>query len=388
MSAKRLFMIFVIFFGLVLVWAGLFRRDSLPSFPATHADKPQTDFSQHPVYRSYSFGAGPAVIDVGIQPLWLPPGIITEAMRRDQVLRRALKKMGKEIRFHAFLKGADVNHFLGQGQLEVGIGGDMPALSAIAHHKAVVGAMVQQGFCSIVAREHMTVRDLAGRRVGIAYGSNAHYALMNALAGEAVPVTAIQPVFVDVNEMPKALADSRIDAYSAWEPTPTVSTVSYPEHRVIHRSLTTGYLYFCEGFFAEEKGAAQQVILATLRALHWLHEDKANRMRACDWAMAAGRVLSGEQTVLKAEDYMKLVDEDLLERHSAGMVPATDLVFGGRLAQEFSFLKQLGKVPESISWQEVQGAFAVDLIRDILPGPERSAISITDYRGDSHEQVE
>ena len=91
-----------------------------------HASSP--NLSEHPIYRTYSFGSSDNVVDIGTQPLWVPTCLISEAMRHDNILRDALSERGLEVRFHAFLKGADVNFFLERGELEVAIGGDMPAL--------------------------------------------------------------------------------------------------------------------------------------------------------------------------------------------------------------------------------------------------------------------
>ena len=98
-----------------------------------HASPP--NLSEHPIYRTYSFGSSDNVIDIGTQPLWVPTCLISEAMRHDNILRDALSERGLEVRFHAFLKGADINFFLERGDLEVAIGGDMPALVAAARPK-------------------------------------------------------------------------------------------------------------------------------------------------------------------------------------------------------------------------------------------------------------
>ena len=91
------------------------------------------NLANHPVYSRYSFGkADEDVIDFGTQPLGVPLGVISEAIRYDAVLMKALKDQGLEMRFHPFLKGADLNFFLRRGDVEVALGGDMPALSAAA----------------------------------------------------------------------------------------------------------------------------------------------------------------------------------------------------------------------------------------------------------------
>ena len=181
------------------------------------------DLSDHPVYRDYHFGKADHVIDFGTQPVWLPTCMISETMRRDVLLKKALAEQGLEIQFHSFLKGADVNYFLARGDLEVGIGGDMPALSAAANSGVHIVALTQQGFCSIVAREDMLMKELRGKRIAYAFGSNAHYALLQSLASAGLRERDVRLIPLDVTEMPDALADGTINAFSAWEPTPTIA---------------------------------------------------------------------------------------------------------------------------------------------------------------------
>ncbi|MFQ5610801.1 MAG: hypothetical protein ACE5H9_01560, partial [Anaerolineae bacterium] len=137
---------------LIIVAASATRRVEQPPAIAT------PDLSDHSLYRTYNFGEDASVIDVGIQPLWLPTGTIAEAMMRDDILRKNLSDQGLEIRFHPFLKGADVNFFLRRGDLEVAIGGDMPALTAAAESNVVIAALIQQGFSAIVAGRPMLIR--------------------------------------------------------------------------------------------------------------------------------------------------------------------------------------------------------------------------------------
>jgi hypothetical protein len=68
-------------------------------------------------------------IDFGYQPLWTGPASVTEVMKKDMALTEELRKLGYEIKWRPFLKGADVNVALqarGEEGLEFGIGGDMP----------------------------------------------------------------------------------------------------------------------------------------------------------------------------------------------------------------------------------------------------------------------
>jgi len=84
------------------------------------------DLSVHPIYSKYTFGAANEnVIDFGIQPIGVQIRVISEVMRRDQVLIKALSDLGQEIKFHSFLKGTDVDFSLERGILELALGGDM-----------------------------------------------------------------------------------------------------------------------------------------------------------------------------------------------------------------------------------------------------------------------
>ncbi len=85
------------------------------------------DLLDHPIYSRYDFGRADNVIDVGYQPLGVPIGAVSQALMRDAVLKSALAEEGLEIRFHSFLKGADVNFFLKRGDLELALGEDRPA---------------------------------------------------------------------------------------------------------------------------------------------------------------------------------------------------------------------------------------------------------------------
>ena len=329
---------------------------------------PEPDLSTHVLYSEYDFGETEDVIDVGIQPLWVPTCIITETMRRDAVLREALARRGLEIRFHSFLKGADVNFFLKRGDVEVAIGGDMPAITAAATCKVVVAALIQQGFVSIVARKHMLLTELKGRRIGYATGSNAHYALLQALASAELAEEDVRLIPLDVNQMPDALAEGTIDAFSAWEPTPTIALTRFEDQVVIHRSLTSGYLYFSRSFAENHAEAIRDVVAAELRATRWLQFRRQNLLEASRWAVEAGRNLAGPMAPLSPEQYVVLARNDLLGHTTRLAIPAADLAPHGRLAAEFQFLKGLGRISKKVGWNDVRSCFDRTIIQEVVSG--------------------
>ena len=111
-------------------------------------------------YDEYNYGESDKIIDIGIQPLWIPTNIICEVMKRDLILKEVLDKMGMELRFHNYLKGADVNNYILKGELEAGIGGDMPAVTISAESDILIPVLIQHGFTSIVSKHHMVINEL------------------------------------------------------------------------------------------------------------------------------------------------------------------------------------------------------------------------------------
>lgn len=340
---------------------------------------PVLDLSDHPIYKGYKFSRRENVIDFGTQPLWLPTSLISETIKRDTVLRQALAERGLEIRFHPFLKGADVNFFLGRGDMEVAIGGDMPALTAAATFDASIGALIQQGFCSIVAGRHMLLSDLKGKRVAFGFGSNAHYALLNALSSFGLHETEVRMIPLDVTEMPHALDQGKIDAFSAWEPTPSIALAKFEDQVIIHRSLCSGYLYFSHSFSKQHPEAVRQIVAAEWRALGWIKSRDKNFIKASRWAASAGQSFSGQASVLSERQYVTLAKSDLLGTSWVPAIPHSDIRAGGRLFKEFIFLKGLGKISDAAGWDKVKSRFDHTIVEEVRSAAARFQTRIYKY---------
>ena len=99
-------------------------------------------------------------VDVGIQPLGVPSGVISAVMSRDRILRQALESLGTPPRFHAFWRGADIVPLLADRRLEAGLLGDMPTLMASARGQAVIVGLVKQTSTAIVGRRVAQVSSL------------------------------------------------------------------------------------------------------------------------------------------------------------------------------------------------------------------------------------
>lgn len=321
-----------------------------------------SDLSKDPVYSKYEFGRDDRVIDVGAQPLWIPTNMITEVMRRDEVLEDALAQDGLTIRFHGFRKGEDVNYFLARGDLEVGVGGDMPVLIAAVRSNVVATSVMQRGPCAIVAGRHMLTQDLAGARIAYGYGSLSHYMLLRLLSSADIAPDEVHMIAMDVGQMPGALATGEIDAFAAWEPTPTIALTYDPGATVIHQSTSSGYLYFSRAFARRHPDALRQIVAAQIRAMRWLRQKKTHLRAAARWAIRRAETLTGQPPPLSDRAYVDLALKDILGVTAFPEIATDDLAPRGELAMELEFLKQLGKLPADVQWEDLRNHFDTEIV--------------------------
>ncbi len=337
------------------------------------------DLSNHSIYSKYKFNNTENVINLGTQSFFSPTGLITEVMKRDTVLHNALSGSGIEVRFFPFLKGNDLNFFFRKGDIDAGIGGDMPTITAAATMDITVTSIIQQGFCSVVARRSMLIRELRGKRIGYALGSNAHYALLRALASGGLNESLVQMIQMDVNEMPEALRAGEIAAFSAWEPTPAITLMKYPESTVIHRYISSGFMYFTRTFSENHPKLVRQILAAEIRALKWMRSNRQNLLLASKWAIQAVEDLTNNKLELSVEQNASLAENDILGLTSAPIIPKNDLRENGPLHKEFEFLKTLNKIPATSNWEKVHNSFDLQIIIDVLANSKEYKLSGFNY---------
>ena len=344
-----------------------------------HSVVSMPDLASHPTYSNYKFNNAEDVINIGVQPIYSPTGLISETMKRDAVLHKVLSGLGMNVRFYAFLKGDDVNYFLRRGDIDVGIGGDMPAITASATVDVIVPALIQQGFTSVIANRPMLIRELRGKKIGYAFGSNAHYALLKTLSSDGLNEAQVKLIPMEVTEMPEALQTGKIEAFSAWEPTSTITLTKYPESVVIHRYLSSGYIYFVKTFSDRHPEVVRHIIAAEIRALRWMQSNRQNLLQASEWAIQAGEDLTNRKLELSVEQYASLAESDILGLTSAPIIPQNDLRQNGPLHMEFEFLKNLGKIPDTTNWDKVYNSFDLQTMIDVLAHSRKYKLNEFDY---------
>jgi len=310
-------------------------------------------------------------IDFGYQPLWTGPASITEVMRKDKILTEELKKQGYELKWRSFLKGADLNVALqarGEDGLEFGVAGDMPTTTVLANLDVEVISLIEGGRVWIISKKYDNVGQLKGKKIGYAFGSNAHYFLLKTLEQNNISEKDVTMVQLDVPSMPQALENNEIDAFSAWEPTPTLAIKNFPSLKRIHSGRSSGYLYAKGEFARANPEVLKQIIASEIRAIRYIQKSQENLDKTSEWAIEAGTALKGSSLGLTVEEYNKIVTDGL-----PASVYIEDKYYsdGGVLNEEFELLKILVKVPKSAVWSDAKTKIKRELVSEVLANPKK-----------------
>jgi NitT/TauT family transport system substrate-binding protein len=255
--------------------------------------------------------------------------------------------------------------------------GDLPALKAASESGVRIVSLIQQGPCSIIARQAQPIHELRGHRIGYAPGSNAHYTLLKVLRENGVHPEDVKLVPLEVIEMADALASGRIDAFSAWEPTPTLTLLDHPTFEVLARADARGYLYFARPFFLRQPRVVRALVASEIRALRWLRLNDRNLYIACGWARERAVRFGGTELPLTVYDYHRLARRDILRVPTAprlvpGLLePPPTAFIPGEVPQQFRVSRELGMIAADAEWQRVRWSFAADVVPEILSDAAR-----------------
>jgi sulfonate transport system substrate-binding protein len=324
------------------------------------------------IYAAYPFDRSPDALNFGVQPLWIPTCVIWEVMARDQRLQSDLREADCRLTAHAFFKGRDMNAFLRDGRLQGGMIGDLPALKAASEFDVRIVSLIQQGPCALIARQAMPLEQLRGRAVGYAPGSNAHYTLVRILGKHNMDPGDVRLVPMDVIEMADALSERRIDAFSAWEPTPTLARLDHPSFEVLEQEEARGYLCFTGRFAAKRPAVVRALVASEIRALRWLRRNDRNLYIASRWARDRAATFAGGELPLTAYDFLRLARRDLLRVPTAPrllpnlLAPAPTAWIPGEIPQQFRLSRDAGLIDAGAEWERVHRSFTVGLVPEIL----------------------
>jgi len=325
----------------------------------------------------YGLVADSSAVDLGIQPLGYPSGVISAVMQHDRILKSALAQSGQPLKTHPFRRGADMVALLADHRLEAGLLGDMPTILAAATANVWVVGLVKQTSTAIVAKGDTQVRGLAGKRIGYVEASSAHHTLLQALASAGLSESRVKLVALGVDEMPEALARGDIDAFAAWEPAPSIALGQSDKVRIVSRGLSTDYFVIEQHFEKQSPEAARHLVAGFVRAIEWMRRSQRNVEKATVWAMADAQALSGKVGSLSVAQIVSITQREILNIPSA---PAILKSPGAPpLKQEFLFLTSLGKMPPGGTWDNVETAFTYDGLAKVMADPRKFQLATFDY---------
>jgi ABC-type nitrate/sulfonate/bicarbonate transport system substrate-binding protein len=313
-------------------------------------------------------------------PLAVPTSVLGETMRRDRILQKNLARQGVKLNFKPFTKGSDVLPLVRDNYV-VGVSmADMPTIEAVAGGDMLIVGFVKQSYSAIVAPHGTQPKELRNKRIGNAYGSTSHYALLQALSASNLSEQNVTLEPLAVNDMLEALESGKIDAFAAWEPTPAAAIKKYPgRYAQIYRQRSYSFFLLSGSMYRTNPAVAREITAALLRAIYWLKKSDANLLTACNWSVDGVLAFTGKPSQLKAEDIALITHDDLLDVAGAPAIPANLSQHGSLLFKEFDFLKQLGKLPANASREKLSLSLKNNILNEVMTAPAKYSLNRFDY---------
>jgi NitT/TauT family transport system substrate-binding protein len=313
-------------------------------------------------------------------PLAVPISVLGETMQRDRILQKNLSKRGIKVTFRQFEKGNDVLPLISKGKIDAVAFADMPTIEAATNGDMLVIGLVKQSYSAVVSKHGNQTKDLRKKRIGNAYGSTSHYALLQALASAGLSEQDVTLVPLATNEMVEALESGKIDAFAAWEPTPTEALKKHPGRFIqINRQTSHSFFLLSNDLAVQHPDTAREITAALVRAIRWLKKSDANLIKASRWALTGAETFTGKRSQLNELDIARITHTDLLDMAGAPAIPVALSKDDSFLIKEFEFLKQIHKIPANASRERLKNSFKSNLLAEILDAPAKYSLNRFDY---------
>lgn len=226
------------------------------------------------------------VIRIGYQPYWSLHSNMIQTMRH----LKLLEKGGYSPEYVSFLSGPPLNQALVAKSLDIGFGGNLPAVSLIASGAGVkiIAETVKSYRQAIIvdkekSGEIKTVKDLAGKKVGLVVGSGSHYYFYKTLKNNGMDLKDVNIVNLAVTEQSQTLSSHQIDACDPWEPWTTKIEKSGSGVVISQTKKEEGfpcYAYVRDEFILANPKAVQAFTDAMQEALEYMQK---NYSQTCEW---------------------------------------------------------------------------------------------------------
>lgn len=314
------------------------------------------------------------------QPMASPGGALAAALKRDRILRQALERLGLSLQMKPVKSGAEATAVLASGEAQVATLGDMPLLKAATEMQLYAVGLIKQNYTSVVGPKGLLPSDLKGKRIGNAHGTSGHFALMKVLASSGLSEADAVLVPMEVTEMEEALVKGKIDAYAAWSPAPEMTLARYPDRfAAIGKQKSLAFLAVSKPVAQSHPELTRELAAALLRAMNWF-EDAGALERGAAWNMSDIKALQGTRN--RQIGQSRLVQDLRADLKAVGYTPRMPrgiAAEGSSLAEEFLFLKKLGKIPAPVTWATVKGIFKFDTLDRVQKNPGKYQTSRFDY---------
>lgn len=165
-------------------------------------------------------------LNIAYQPVvgFLPVYILKDSGS----LQEALAAAGYgdvEVVYTAFESGPVENEAFASDLQDIGVIGNVPAVSAIAagQNRKIIGIAYngEQSQAVLVAKDSdvSSVTDLKGKKIGLVVGSIAHNLLSNLLKANNLSISDVELINLSTGEQEQALVTGQVDAVVTWDPT-------------------------------------------------------------------------------------------------------------------------------------------------------------------------
>lgn len=319
-------------------------------------------------------------VTIAYQPFASPSGIVLETVKRDRILKQALAARGVTMRFMPVYKGSDAMAALKKGEIQFTTAGDMSALEIATTIPIQLIGQMKQNYSSVVGLRGQTAHGLKGKRIATVFASTGHFALLKTLASVGLTEQDIKLITMEVNEMPDALREGKIDAFSAWEPIPTLAISRHPElFGTIGRQVSLAYLVVRRSYAEQQPEVTRQVMAALIRSMTWLKKER-NLKKAAEWNLAGMVVLTGKPSHTTVAEICRTSTADLAAiNYSPHISRAVNSSSTKILSEELNFLIAIGRLPRDVSWERIRAIFSPDVVDQVLRNSRKYSLKQYDY---------
>jgi hypothetical protein len=329
-------------------------------------------------FDQYDLTPNKRYVDIGVQPMAYPLAFISSIMQRDRTLRADLKSLGMELRPFSFRKGNDMVKLMGGGKLELAFLGDMPTVNTLVRTPTAIAGLGKRNFSSVVSHNYSQMESLRGKRIGFSAGSSSHLVLLRGLKAARLQESDVTLVPMEPAQMPDALESGAIDAFSAWEPTPSISIARNAKNRAIYRGMSTDWVVLSKEFSDQQPQAALLMVASFARAINWMRAATVHLEQAGGWVLGDGESFTAQPRSVPLAKAVEIARKDLLEVPGA---PATPAKVDGvaPLTREFEFLQQLQRLPPAAAVEQVTQAFDYTGLKQVQADPKKYKLFTFNY---------